>query len=84
MNTFKKYGLTLQRYDFNEPPRGKDQCDRESATAISYIHNYVENGDNPLNANNVCSALHYGSSIQYAEVCVVEIDSSVALLQGHP
>ena len=31
-NIFKKYGVTLQRYDFNELARGKDQCDRKSTT----------------------------------------------------
>ena len=81
-NIFKKYGLTLQIYDFNEPAQGKDQCDRESATAKSYIHNYVDNGHDLLNADDVFSVLYYGSGIQDPEVCVVEIDSSVATLTG--
>ena len=79
-NLFKKYGLALQKYDFNEPVWGKDQCDRESATAKSCICNYVDNGHDLLNADDVISALHCGSGIQDAEVCVVEIDSSVATI----
>ena len=51
-NISQKYGLTLQRYDFNEPAWGKDQCDRESATAKSYICNYVDNGHDLLNADD--------------------------------
>ena len=53
INIFKKYGLTLQRHDFNELGRGKDQCDKESVTAKSYIGNYVDNGHDLLNANDV-------------------------------
>ena len=58
----------------------KNQCDRESAIAKSCICNYVDNGHDLLNADDVISALHYGSGIQNAEVCVVEIDSSVATI----
>ena len=80
-NIFKKHGLTLQRYDFNEPAWEED-CDRESVTTKSYIHNYLDNGHDLLNADDVFLALHYGSGIQDAVVCAEEIDFSIATLTG--
>ena len=45
----------------------------------SHICNFVDNEHDLLNAD-VFSALHYGSGIHDAEVCVVEIDYSIATL----
>lgn len=30
-NIFKKFHIKIERYDFNEPKKGKDSCDREAA-----------------------------------------------------
>ena len=54
----RNYDLTLQRYDFNEPARGKDQCDRESATAKSIVETM-----GIITLMQMISALLYGSSI---------------------
>ena len=32
----KDKGFTVKQYDYNEPCRGKDQCDCETAGAKSY------------------------------------------------
>ena len=39
----KSEGLVLKRYDYNEPCRGKDQCDRESSGTKSLMNSYVKN-----------------------------------------
>ena len=35
----KQHGIQLLRYDYIEPSKGKDQCDRESATAKALLRN---------------------------------------------
>ena len=35
----KQHGVQLLRYDYIEPSKGKDQCDRESATAKALLRN---------------------------------------------
>ena len=37
----KKHNITLYCHDYNEPQRGKDQADRESAIAKRYMTKYV-------------------------------------------
>ena len=34
--------IQLLRYDYNEPCKGKDQCDRESASAKAVIRSYLK------------------------------------------
>ena len=46
----KKHGIQLLRYDYNEPSKGKGQCDRDSATTKAYIY----------------SGLHYASGVANA------------------
>ena len=79
---FKRYSLELRRYDFDEPSRGKDQCDRESSTAKSFLRSYVDSGKDLIDASNIFDALHFGSGVQNGEVCVLEIDKDVASLIG--
>ena len=75
-------GLTLLRYDYNEPCRGKDQCDRESSGAKSVINSYVESGNNLLTTTDVFNALHHGRGVSNAKVGILEIDSSQAIMTG--
>ena len=44
----KKFGIILKRLDFNEPQKGKDQCDRDSAVARSVLRSFVDEGNNIL------------------------------------
>ena len=78
----KKYHLTLVRYDYNEPCRGKDQCDRESAGGKTVINSYVNAGNDVLSAVDIYNALQYGSGVRNAKASVVEIDSSTSDLSG--
>ena len=43
-NLCKNSNIKLLRCDFNEPCKGKDQCDRESAGAKRVINSYLESG----------------------------------------
>ena len=74
--------IDLKRYDYNEPCRGKDQCDRESAGAKCVMRSYVDAGNDLLTAEDVYQALHYGSGIRNAEVAVIAIDTKNSMLSG--
>jgi len=64
----KEKGIKLARYDYNEPCRGKDQCDRESAGAKSVMRSYVDAGNDILTATDIFKALHYGTGLKNAKV----------------
>ena len=55
----EKHGKVLYRYDFNEPCKGKDQCDQEAAYAKSLLRSYVDSGKNVLNAYDIAKAFQY-------------------------
>ena len=78
----KYKGLKLLRYDYNEPCRGKDQCDRESSGAKSLINSFVESGNDLLQIDHVYQALHYGKGLSNSKVGVLEIDSSQSIMSG--
>ena len=59
----QKNGVNLQQYDFSEPYKGKDQCDRESATSKSLMSSYIDAGSNIITAEDVFTALHYGNGL---------------------
>ena len=65
----EKQGIKLQRYDLNEPKRGKDQCDLEAAAAKNLKNSYVEAG------KDVYNAFHYAGGLKNTKVCVAEIDT---------
>ena len=78
----KSYQLKLIRYDYNEPCRGKDQCDRESAASKKVINSYVDAGNDVLSADDIFKALHYGSGVRNSMASVIEVDSSNSTLSG--
>lgn len=41
----KANGITLRRLDYNEPQKGKDQCDRYSAVARNALRCFVDEGN---------------------------------------
>ena len=49
----KNNSITLERYDYNEPEKGKHQADRESAIAKRFISYYVHAGNNCVSAEDV-------------------------------
>ena len=66
----KQHGIQLLRYDYIEPSKGKDQCDRESATAKALLRNYVDARNDLANAN-IYSGLHYASGVANDKVAVI-------------
>ena len=74
--------LTLLRYDFNEPCRGKDQCDRESANAKTILRSYLCAGNDVMTAEDIYDGLHYGYGVKDAAVSVATNDKSKSNLTG--
>ena len=46
-------GIILQQLDYNEPQKGKDQCDRESAVARNMMRCFVDEGNDILTAEDI-------------------------------
>ena len=78
----KHAGFQLMRTDYNEPSRGKDQCDRESAVAKNTINSFVDAGNDLMTAEDVHKALHYRNGMQDTKVCVLQIDGDNTSLSG--
>ena len=72
--------LTLLRYVYNEPCKGKYQCDRESAGAKQVVNSYIESAHDILSDDDIYDALHYGSGLR--KVTLLEINSSDSNLSG--
>ena len=53
---YKMLNITLYRHDYNEPQKGKDQADRESAIAKRYMTKYVNPGKT-ISANDLKRAI---------------------------
>ena len=81
-NLHKEKQLALLRYDYREPPRIKDQCDRESAGAKSVIRSFMDAGNDLMTAEDTYAAFHHVKGIQNADVAVVSIDLKASLLSG--
>ena len=81
-NLGKNLEFQLLRSDFNEPCRGKDQCDRESAAARCILNSFADAGNNLINAEDVFKALHYGNGMKDSYVCVMEINKDNTSLSG--
>ena len=60
----RRYDVKLLRQDYNEPCKGKDQCNQESAAAKTIIRSYVDAGNDLMNAEDVYNALHYNFGVQ--------------------
>ena len=78
----KDKGFRLLWYDYNEPCKGKDQCDRESAAAKTIIRSFVNAGNDLISADDVYKSLHYGSGMKDGQISVAEADSERASLTG--
>ena len=72
----------LLRYDYNEPWKGKDQCDCKSAGAKSIMQSYVDAGNNIFSAVDVKEALQYGKGLKNTKVGVAEMDKENVSLEG--
>ena len=72
----KEKDLTLIRHDFNEPQRGKDQCDRESAVAQHCRTVYLNAGHDIQTVQDVKNSLLFMRGVKNSKVSVIETDSS--------
>ena len=79
-NICKNKNIKLLRYDYNEPCRGKDHCDRESAVANSLLRSFADVGNDITTANDIYKGLQYGFGLKNASVCVTEYGNSVTIL----
>ena len=70
-NTNHKFTETM----FNERQAGKDQCDRDSATAKRQMNFFVNSGHNIENAEQMNEALRSATAICDFSSCVMRIES---------
>ena len=73
--------MELLRYDYNEPQKGKDQCDRESAIAKGYLNAFINSGNDCMSANDIKNGVLFLSGSKDSKVSVVEIDKSKTVMQ---
>ena len=73
----KENGFSLIKHDFNEPQKGKRQCDRESAVVQHFRIVYINAGDNIQTVEDIKNSLLHMNGVKNGKVSVVEIDSSV-------
>ena len=76
----KEKCFSLIKHDFNEPQKGKDQCDRESAVAQHCRTVYqwkVSVEDIIKSVEDIKNSLLYINGVKNAKVSIAGIDSSV-------
>lgn len=72
----KKNDIALHRLDYNEPQKGKDQCDRDSAVAQNALRNHVNKGNKIISAEDLYDAL-VNSGMKHTQVSVVSFDKYI-------
>ena len=72
----RQNGFTLLRYDYNEPQKGKDQADRESAVAKRYMNGYLNSGYDIITAEDIKKSILYLGGPADTKVSVIEINKN--------
>ena len=67
-------GISLKHYNYNEPQRGKDLCDGESAGAKSLICSFVDAGNDVNSYEDFGKVLKYGSRLGNYVTAVANIE----------
>ena len=70
----KNQDMVLLRHDFVEPQTGKDQCDRDNATARRKHRMYVNAGHDITTAEEMKKAMLYEGGISNGHVAVAEME----------
>ena len=70
----KNLGLRILETMFNERQAGKDQCDRDSATAKRQMNYYIERGENIETAEEMNKALRTATALCGFNSCVMEVE----------
>ena len=76
----KQNSITLKRLDYNEPQKGKDQCNRDCALARNALRRYVDVHNDVTSAENILKALL--ASINNAKLSKVKFDKSLLKVNG--
>ena len=69
----KKLGLQFEEKIFNEHQSGKDQCDRDAATAKRQMNYFIERGRNIETAYEMNEKLQCANALCGFNSCVIEI-----------
>lgn len=77
----QKQNIYLHRHDYNEPQKGKDQADRESAIAKKYMNRFVNSGKDVISAEDIKSAILFHGGPDNVKVSVAEIDKTECSLE---
>ena len=67
--------------DYNEPQKGKDQCDQEAVVARNALWNYVDQGNNIQSTHDIFIALA-STKLWSTKVSFIEFDKTIMLLKG--
>ena len=78
---FKQNGIILRQLDHNEPQKGKDQFDRESAVARKMMRCFVDEGNDILTAEDIYKAL-VNSKMKNTKVSVVSFQKNECEVDG--
>ena len=71
----QQHQKVLIRYDFNEPCKGKDQCDREAAYLKCLVRGYVDAGNDTQSAEDIAKVLKHGNSLLNTKVAVAAVSN---------
>ena len=77
----KEQDIMLVRYDYNEPCKGKDQCDCECVGLKTILKSYVDSVNNAECANDIFIALNQSKGLKNKKIAVIEIDKANHLYQ---
>ena len=69
----KALGIQFEETIFNEHQSGKDQCDRDAATAKRQMNYFIERGRNIETADEMNEALQCANALGGFNSCVIEI-----------
>lgn len=81
----KRNELELIRYDYSEPQKGKDVCDREAAYVKQKYRNYLDrNKNNKIsNAKELVNAVMSDGGPKQTKAIVISIDKSKTLIKNN-
>ena len=60
----KEHNINLYRHDYNDPQKGKDQADRESAVANKFMNRYVNSGKDVISAEDIKNAILFHGGLE--------------------
>ena len=77
----KELGFLLENTEFNEPQKGKDQCDRDAAVIKRYIKSYWHSGPDVSDAAQMYEAVLYAGGVRNVKLSVIEVNCNYSDLE---